>query len=455
MGRAKSSSGAMRYASYLLCGTSLVWSAEFVIFRMSKSIKRALCKSGVGVILVVSLWCLQLPWPIDVGVWLLALVIAAAASLTNLSLLTLGVSGGVIVSYVFLSYTSTSYRQFYREHEMFATTAEVYRARVRETIAQPHGDLVAIDPTLPTELWEPRNVEFVTDSLGYRNRQDYAGEPNILLGDSFLVGNGVTQAETLPEVLRTKFQIPVYSMGYPQDPVDYERRAAWAIKEFKVPVNFSFFFFEGNDFYSPSDRGRPMESFEKRYDDLRLRLIRGILGESMAPTTMYKFIHQAERRLGRRTSRWTTIGQSATLAMAHLNAHTDAATVSNPEIKLAVLPQVWERTSCAFFIPTKARVYPESVPDVAEKISEPAPAFVRLRDTLEPLGVRVIDLTVPMLIEKRRAREQGQLLFWRDDTHWNGHGISAVGATVADCLITTRRPSSLVEQQKIEAIPGQ
>ena len=424
-----------------------------MIYPLSKSIKLALCKSGVGAILVASLWFLQLPWPVDVGLGLLALIITAAASLINLSLLTLGVSGGVIVSYVFLSYTAASYRQFYREHEMFSTPAEVYRALVRETIAQPHGDLVAIDPTLPTELWEPRNVEFVTDSLGYRNRRDYAGEPNILLGDSFLVGNGVTQAETLPEVLRTKFQIPVYSMGYPHDPVDYEKRAAWAMKEFTVSVNFSFFFFEGNDFYDPSDQGRRTESFAKRYEDLRLSLLRGIFGESMAPTTMYKFIHQAERRLGRRTSRWTTIGQSATLAMAHLNSHTDAATVSNPEIKLGLLPQVWERTSCAFFIPTKARLYPESVPDLAKKMSGPAPAFVRLRDTLEPLGVRVIDLTVPMLMEKRRAQEQGQLLFWRDDTHWNSHGISAVGATVADCLTTAHRPSFFAKQQKTEASP--
>ena len=46
-------------------------------------------------------------------------------------------------------------------------------------------------------LEEPREIDFYTDSLGFRNREDYAGQPLVLLGDSFVVGNGTSHDQAI------------------------------------------------------------------------------------------------------------------------------------------------------------------------------------------------------------------------------------------------------------------
>jgi hypothetical protein len=385
-------------------------------------------------LLLIGLWCLQLPLQLDILVAFSAILVSSFTSAVNVALLTFGAWTGVIGTYVFLSITATSFRQYYREHEKFVKPGLVYESKVHEFIDQPHGDLVAIDPTLPADIRQPRVVEFVTDSRGYRNRRDYAGEHHILFGDSFLVGNGITQAETLPEVLRNTYGIPVYSMGHPQEPIDYERRAAWAAQEYGDDPRFSFLFYEGNDFVDPTYLTPPKSDFARQYDDFRLRVVRSLLGESLAPTTLYKFVRQVERRLFNGSSQETTVGQSGAQKLAHLNTQTAGALFSNPDVRLDLNPAAWRQTICVFFVPTKARIYPESVPANSKNIIYPAPSFLKLREKLAPLGVRVVDLTEPMIAAKEAAQKEGQLLFWKDDTHWNGRGVLSVAQTVADCL---------------------
>lgn len=407
-----------------------------------RCLKTIVGRFAVASLLLASFWSLQLPLQIDILVCVVAILVVSFIPVLNVALLTFGLCVGVVGTYVFLSLTATSFRQYYREHEKFARPGLVYEPNVHEIVDQPHGDLVAIDPTLPTDIRQPRIVEFVTDSKGYRNRSDYSGEPHILFGDSLLVGNGITQAETLPEVLRNTFGVPVYSMGHPQDPIDYERRAAWAAQEYGEGPSFSFFFYEGNDFFDPSSPTQTKSDWGRSYDDFRLRVIRSLLGGSLAPTTLYKFVRQVERRLFNGSSRETTVGESGAQKFAHLNAQTAGALFSNPDVRLDLNPAVWGQTICVFFIPTKARVYPESVAPDSKNVRYPAPSFLKLREKLTPLGVRVVDLTEPMMAAKGAALKEGQLLFWKDDTHWNGQGVLSVAQTVADCLAQGSRGST-------------
>ncbi len=46
----------------------------------------------------------------------------------------------------------------------------------------PFGDLVAIDGRTRAAIAEPRLVKYRTDSLGYRNDADYAGQQVLLVG---------------------------------------------------------------------------------------------------------------------------------------------------------------------------------------------------------------------------------------------------------------------------------
>lgn len=401
-----------------------------------------------------SLWLLQVPLWGDVSLALVVGITGVFIPLLNLSLLTTGISISVAVVYAVLSFTAENFRQFYREHEQFVRPDLIYQPKVSEIIHQPHGDLLAIDPTLPADLKEIRSVEFVTDSRGYRNRNEYAGEDHILLGDSFLVGNGITQAHTLPEVLRSGYGIPVYSLGHPQAPVDYEQRAAWALREFGLDKTFSFFFYEGNDFLDSTDTNYSAVNINQRYDDFKLEISRAIFGDSRAPTTLYKLIRQAQRAFIGTESALTTVGHAGSLRMAHLTRQTEASFFETPDVTLDLLPQVWTRAACAFFIPTKARLYPESLPRSSRGLPHPPPAFLKLRKLLEPLGVRVIDLTPVLNNAKVSAQATGRLLFWKDDTHWNDAGVAAVAPVVAGCLKEGRVHNSRMlnpsQQLKVE-----
>src|SRR5262249_57632126 len=77
---------------------------------------------------------------------------------------------------------------YYRFHERFATWSARHRHRayvpgVSWQALEPHGDLQALTRE---EIAEPRRVLFHSDSEGFRNDADYAGEPWGLIGDSFL-----------------------------------------------------------------------------------------------------------------------------------------------------------------------------------------------------------------------------------------------------------------------------
>ena len=108
----------------------------------------------------------------------------------------------------------------YRANEMLATKDGVYVKNQNIIIQQPYGDLIAVTKNHKDfeNLIEPREIEFITDKLGYRNRKLFKSPDLILVGDSFIVGNGVTQNEILSEQLSIKNDIDVYSLSYPGGP---------------------------------------------------------------------------------------------------------------------------------------------------------------------------------------------------------------------------------------------
>ena len=88
---------------------------------------------------------------------------------------------------------------YYRFHERFATWDprhghRAYLPGVSWQALEPHGDLQVLTRE---EIAEPRRVLFHSDSEGFRNDADYAGEPWVLIGDSFVVGVGCSQPDIL------------------------------------------------------------------------------------------------------------------------------------------------------------------------------------------------------------------------------------------------------------------
>lgn len=59
----------------------------------------------------------------------------------------------------------------------------------------------------------PRTVTFTTDEHGFRNRPGMGRARVVVVGDSFVVGSGVSDHETLPAALERRLGVPVYNYG--------------------------------------------------------------------------------------------------------------------------------------------------------------------------------------------------------------------------------------------------
>ena len=78
---------------------------------------------------------------------------------------------------------------------------------------QSFGDLKGYANYRDVLEYEPRDMFFKTDSLGFRNNSDYTNQSFALVGDSFIAGTGVTQKHTLSSILRDEYQADTYSMA--------------------------------------------------------------------------------------------------------------------------------------------------------------------------------------------------------------------------------------------------
>lgn len=379
------------------------------------------------------IWLLMLPWYIDAVCALLLLCIVYRTNVTELSIGLFGLSIAVLGAYGTLWIITPQIQQFYRDHEKYSTDRGTYRPNVHDVIAQPHGDLVAIDPTLPLSIREPRTVVFTTDSRGYRNNHEYSDEEDILLGDSYLVANGTTQEETVPSRLESRFGKRVYSMAYPGDPADYENQALKALREVSQHSRFSFFIYEGNDFIFDSSK---KEYAMNEYDVLRLDAVKHIPVPSALPQILYKLSRKIERQIFSLKSSSTDLHWYGDTPIAFLSLQSATSLALDPRIELQLNPQVWDKAKCVFFIPSKARIYPEGYSSEEQKIltRETAPALDALRKKVSMFPVTVVDLTPALRNAARKMLPEHKFVYWRDDTHWNGLGIEASVEEIARCL---------------------
>ena len=75
---------------------------------------------------------------------------------------------------------------------------------------------------------EPRQIDFRTDALGYRNDTVPHQIDVVVLGDSFAAGAGVTQTATFAHTLATRHGLSVYNLSYPGGP--YEQYLNFSIE---------------------------------------------------------------------------------------------------------------------------------------------------------------------------------------------------------------------------------
>lgn len=328
---------------------------------------------------------------------------------------------------------------YYRTHEMLAEETR-YRANQHVEMLEAHGDLLAIDPHLDRALSQPREIVFHTDSRGFRNDADLEADQLLIVGDSFVVGTGNTQADMLTAQLRRNHGVAAYSMGFPAGPFQYANTVAAARTELGGDACIVVVMFEGNDFQliDPAELAarkavpRGAQEFVKAY-----------FGAVKAPFEMsrvfYGLYTQGIERLRARdaedmASEVTFVRSVAGAPMIFLKGYAEVVQRDSYDDFNYIQDQFARGTpDLIVFAPEKYRVYGQLL-DQDPAAGLPQAQLAHLAQVAAALDVPLLDLTGPMLERSRELLPEGKLTYWRDDTHWNPAGIEIAARELARAL---------------------
>jgi hypothetical protein len=299
-----------------------------------------------------------------------------------------------------------------------------YKRNVRIETVIPFGDIYMIGTEKNIDI-EPRKVIIKTDSLGFRNDNDYHNEKYILVGDSFIVGANETQENMLASQLY-KYNISSYTLAYPGDIPEYVQFISYFQKKYRGDYRVLLFVFEGNDFQ------------DKYSKNQQLSIIKNLLATYRGffkTTKLYGYTYSLQRTFEMRNwpSHMTTINGNK---IGILDSYADFARrnsfVFSDEI-VSQLSTVSNKIEHIFFIPVKYRVYYSMIQN-NEKGTLPDAQWKALEILARRLNIQCTDLTGPMIEESKRLIKKNTFTYWKDDTHWNKFGV-AVAASVINSKI--------------------
>lgn len=378
--------------------------------------------------------------PSVVSFAVLILVSAAALFLDYRKLLPLALSllftTGALEVVVRLG-ASEALNPYYRPHEVLSRGPGETSYLPNESVAMavPHGDLLAIAPDLPESLIEPRYEVFRTDSLGYRNDADYAGEPFVFVGDSYLVGT----ESTLTAELKSRHDIHAYNVSYSgTGPLIYAEKVQFVRTEFGSG-RIAVFFFEGNDFEPMNPTEQAARDFVPRQAQRWLAdYIRAVRGSSLWARTFYgltsRSAHLLAVRNGPDDSSPVFVRVVGGQPMAFLRGYADVVRRTSFDDHSFIRSRLAEaRPDLVVFIPDKFRIYGPLL-DEQPEADLPHAQWDYLEAVTAELGVPSLDLTAELFERSRLLLESGLFTYWRDDTHWNRIGEQVAAEILATTL---------------------
>ena len=323
---------------------------------------------------------------------------------------------------------------YYRPHEKYkiSSRGRYYKSNVVENqFPIAHGDLYVVSNLAAKTIVEPRVVTFHTDSLGFRNFHDYADQSFVLIGDSFGVGTGTTQEDTLSEVLTNEYGIPVYNASYPTSPYGYTVVCEYLTKNIGTKFRAIILFFEGNDFPSIS---------EIRHKSQRAWYL--YIGSDIRHLESYRFLFGLTRRAFRgSTSKESqvTVFSVGGKDVGFLNQHIEVTKQSSSfysNVFIESYRRIRPNVALFVFIPTKYRVY---YPLIKDNNGGPLHALPNSRrDFLQKMALQLdvpfVDLTPHLIKESKDLLKKGEYTYWRDDTHWNANGMKMAADVISSKL---------------------
>lgn len=390
----------------------------------------------------LGLLAIGLPYPVLMVIFAVCSLGALFLRKADVLLAALSFVLTVAIANIALSVTGMGDMMYYRPTERYRINdnefGRVLRPNLSIKTTIPFSDLEA---TAKLGIIEPREIEFISDSLGFRNRKDYAGEPWVLVGDSFGMGEGDTQSCMVNEVLGREHGVAMYNLSHSGDSQrDYQfHMQAFDRKlgEKRNQSRYVLMVFEGNDFFPADMEPYPISStraFRQWFQDLALwRFTRWLY----------------ERRFKRSQLRAPLLQDIAGERFAFQPDYADlprlGGTHDDAQLKYGqVLAALKGRVAHIVFVPEKYRVFHPFLNGTAP-LPAPNQQMEYLRRVAAPHGIQVLDLTDALVVAQRAALQapagRRPHVFWRADTHWTCTGQKVAAAEIARQLrISTRTP---------------
>jgi hypothetical protein len=310
-----------------------------------------------------------------------------------------------------------------------------------------YGDLAAVSGR--KDWREERRIRFVTDEYGFRNESRNMGVESrpldvIVLGDSFGVAAATSQEQTLSSLLERDYGLTVYNLSISRESPQQEY-ANLLLEGNRLKARpgtcVLWLVFSGNDLDDPYFPELENPQPESR-GPLR-RFIDGlIVFRSRSP--VHRLLHRSwsqpviERTLDGRRILFSELyaqrrGRTAEDVSQHPNFVSLQATLGAME-KLARDRRLIVSVA---LVPSKEEVYSwvlDNAPPWSADV-KPSGFSAVLQGLCEQHGFQFMDFKAPLVEASRRDYEKtGALLWWPDDTHWNGSGQRVAAAAFGNQL---------------------
>jgi alginate O-acetyltransferase complex protein AlgJ len=287
----------------------------------------------------------------------------------------------------------------------------------------------------------PKRVKWMTDRYGFRKKDSEKMKPQVvIIGDSNIAGEGLTQEEMLSEVLEERLKVPVY----PYAPVGSVNTFLKDLRFKKdPPLVIIVSYVERNIFNMPfPKRYRRRERFQSFYEWRdRLRQIRwvqsaGVLIDRLFKMNMLNYIRAS---IGNKVSvnfyhfpskfgpMLFVQGEAANKEVPYERFHKAVETIE-------AYDQILRKRKIRFIflpIPNKENIYHDFLPDPRR------PVF--LEQLIRELKKRKVETVDTQKAFEDEYRKHSALLFFLDDSHWNPRGVRLAADLTARLMEKDKR----------------
>ncbi len=309
--------------------------------------------------------------------------------------------------------------------------------------ARASGDLAALGNLPAYRQYRPE--QFTTDALGFRNPPSILTEEvsAILAGDSFAVGSGVSNDETLSSQLRALTGCVVYNAGseagrvMPDDILSVAHR---------LNMHHRLLIRLVAELSDPPSIPTPQTAFVRALE------ARMTAGSQVVAGRLMGFVEVSPLRIVS-TRAWRALENDQILPNEYAS-RVVKATLANGDLMLFRAPPDnsagtqrgfaldywrWLRDDLqraqfdllVVLVPSKDRIYRRFVVD-PDNIRAPDGSWGKFAGDLREGGISVLDLTPFLSAEAARALEHREHLYWLDDVHWNARGIAAAARVIQE-----------------------